>query len=1141
MNRKFVLMFLVFILVFASCGKKQKGNDRQTGSEVKRTGVVLHDDTASPDEENSMNPVGLVSPEPSITQPLKQTEAKHPALTPSAAKGLEPVKEKPTIDYQKLNSFAASLQKEGKDIKAILFAVADNLWKYFKYNDMLLDVAVDDINRDSQDEIVLLYRNENNEGSITSILQWKDGRLETDGEPISFDAIFTQISPVDLITGGTLELCFTDDCYEYPEFLMLRFGETGWEEYNDLTENSLGQPMQFLELSYDSIKIGHRITSGLYSWTQYQWNGEQFDAIDQYSYDSRILYKLDEMPVTEYDLEVPVLVGNTVIVSDIFEFVSVLGSDRTIQMKPGVYDFDKLNDAVKNTAIEWENSQYFSGLRVKDIQNLTIEALEEGTVEIVSPGGDVIVMTFLNCRNLTFKNLILGHGFDSYEDEAQVLRFSSCSDISLQNCTLYKGGTYGFTADNCKKLSLSNSIIEECSHGAARITDSEDIVMDGCDLRNNRGDSLLSITSSKHVELKDTLIQHNHLEGFISEPQAQMHTSNLTFQYNNFSQQPEYNGVQLPEVPILNTNWEETVKQVFQKYTVVLSSAIVRNEDGSLVFSVDLPSGFIDNKKSFLAFINEIAQGIGYCSFGVVDDNLKASIRVNCSQEQQNIYSIDYKDTEEYHQSSLFCKENYAQLDEVRGQKLPVKIVEPDTVSSLGKPFSFSIFTEREMFNSAPSLNLAAIYGGNRVILKQTGYYPKWSDLNKAYEFYLPQAFSNNLLMLRIDEEILIVDIEEDIIALLRVTRDADNNPINFIVKAACQLKQGTLEGMGIISGYTEGESEYVAFYRNDRLYKVDFQTLEAVEKNLYDWQFIPNSPSGNLSNYSAECLQRNQKTGVLREYSIREDSWTYMDYEFPDDLQPIRKSDSFIISKSGSTYEIMKTYPSGQVLFRNKDDDGQFFQKEIIDVFMIQRPGAMCFFNEPCVLFDDLSSMVLESNEYWSGYSNWFNLTKSIGKVNADEKDLWREVGRCTEGFVELSWQVRDSDNLVRKVRLDTGDIFVQHDLSQTPVKGEVAQILHYLDQYVFILTHDGGKSTIYQAKPDFTGFISCNQYGDQDIQDEFAGAIPNEPFSKIDSIRFVRSAYHHAYYSQMCLEISSKTASIPTRLLSIYWDEQE
>ncbi|NLO38813.1 MAG: hypothetical protein GX115_05005 [Ruminiclostridium sp.] len=41
--------------------------------------------------------------------------------------------------------------------------------------------------------------------------------------------------------------------------------------------------------------------------------------------------------------------------------------------------------------------------------------------------------------------------------------------------------------------------------------------------------------------------------------------------------------------------------------------------------------------------------------------------------------------------------------------------------------------------------------------------------------------------------------------------------------------------------------------------------------------------------------------------------------------------------------------------------------------------------------------------------------------------------------------------------------------------------------------------------------GFISCNQYGDEDVQDEFAGAIPNEPFSKIDSIRFARSCILH------------------------------
>ena len=43
------------------------------------------------------------------------------------------------------------------------------------------------------------------------------------------------------------------------------------------------------------------------------------------------------------------------------------------------------------------------------------------------------------------------------------------------------------------------------------------------------------------------------------------------------------------------------------------------------------------------------------------------------------------------------------------------------------------------------------------------------------------------------------------------------------------------------------------------------------------------------------------------------------------------------------------------------------------------------------------------------------------------------------------------------------------------------------------------------------YAGFISCNQNGDKADQDEYEGAIPNEPFSKIDSIRFARSCILH------------------------------
>ena len=97
------------------------------------------------------------------------------------------------------------------------------------------------------------------------------------------------IDAVDLITDGKPEIFIADNGYEYPEFKLLSFQETGWEEY-DLHALGVDGIEQFIDVSWETLRMGHRVTDGVYTWEQYQWNGEQFVNIDSYTYDNRIEY-----------------------------------------------------------------------------------------------------------------------------------------------------------------------------------------------------------------------------------------------------------------------------------------------------------------------------------------------------------------------------------------------------------------------------------------------------------------------------------------------------------------------------------------------------------------------------------------------------------------------------------------------------------------------------------------------------------------------------------------------------------------------------------------------------------------------------------------------------------------------------------
>lgn len=69
------------------------------------------------------------------------------------------------------------------------------------------------------------------------------------------------------------------------------------------------------------------------------------------------------------------------------EFVSALGSNKRIILKPGVYNLSTINQVDKSdNSVTWKTVQDGKELNLQNIHNLTIEGMDSGKVEIkVSP------------------------------------------------------------------------------------------------------------------------------------------------------------------------------------------------------------------------------------------------------------------------------------------------------------------------------------------------------------------------------------------------------------------------------------------------------------------------------------------------------------------------------------------------------------------------------------------------------------------------------------------------------------------------------------------------------------------------------------------------------------------------------------
>lgn len=178
-----------------------------------------------------------------------------------------------------------------------------------------------------------------------------------------------------------------------------------------------------------------------------------------------------------------------IVVHNGLEFIKALGSDRTIVIakgaeinltdeilngKPeelGIKDIEiSINSSAdtKNGVLTYQNVYDGKELHISYMKNLTIEG-EGDTRSIIKVRPRYsYIFSFDNCKDITLRNLELGHTDGGY-CLGGVLNFINTKGIRIESCDLYGCGTEGITATDCMNLDCYYSIIRDCSYSIMTI------------------------------------------------------------------------------------------------------------------------------------------------------------------------------------------------------------------------------------------------------------------------------------------------------------------------------------------------------------------------------------------------------------------------------------------------------------------------------------------------------------------------------------------------------------------------------------------------------------------------------------------------------------------------------------------------
>ena len=185
-------------------------------------------------------------------------------------------------------------------------------------------------------------------------------------------------------------------------------------------------------------------------------------------------------------------------VNTVDEFLSVIGSDRTIILEAEYYDLSTASDygAPGGEYYFWKDSYDGPELVITGVRDLTIDGAKTDsgntamyhTISAVPRYANVLSFQF--CEDLNLLNFTAGHTEEPGACSGGVLAFQNCGTVQVGSCRLYGCGILGIDADNCNTMIINNTEIFDCSQGGANFWQTDGIIFIDCSIHDINGPDL---------------------------------------------------------------------------------------------------------------------------------------------------------------------------------------------------------------------------------------------------------------------------------------------------------------------------------------------------------------------------------------------------------------------------------------------------------------------------------------------------------------------------------------------------------------------------------------------------------------------------------------------------------------------------
>ncbi len=216
----------------------------------------------------------------------------------------------------------------------------------------------------------------------------------------------------------------------------------------------------------------------------------------------------------------------TVLVRNVREMMEALADNTEIILEPGRYDLSQWLEGEGAQRLihryAWNPDSppglYLSHeLEIAGFRDLTIRGRgsgEEDPAEIVIRDPYCPVLKFRNCRNLLLARFRAGHTVEKGKCSGAVLYLEAADNVTLENLDLYGCGTYGLEARNSENITLTGSVIRDCSYGLVSAVGCGSLRLVRTAFRDTHTNLPLFDLNNTRMELTDCTFYH--VQGILS-------------------------------------------------------------------------------------------------------------------------------------------------------------------------------------------------------------------------------------------------------------------------------------------------------------------------------------------------------------------------------------------------------------------------------------------------------------------------------------------------------------------------------------------------------------------------------------------------------------------------------------------------